>query len=267
MTATKYAVFDLDNCIADDAWRIPQIDWTTNDMDKRYEKYHAQCSADEFINREVLIGKQQSGWKIVIMTARPSTVRSDTEAWLAKSGIDHIRLYMREDGIVAGSAELKKGMMQDFLAIEGCEPSNVVAFDDRQDVLDAYAKLGVNTWRLAIHSEDAYNPPRSPEPQQQFKMADEVMQQMLDTYKQRAALYKANYLMIGEALAKMFPDGITLKTVEDHNKWHLFLMVMVKATRLANTELTHADSGLDMAVYAAMFAGLLMKGDSNGNAN
>lgn len=94
------------------------------------------------------------------------------------------------------------------------------------------------------------------------------MEQMLATFQQRGKIYKANYLMIGEVLSTMFPEGITLKTPHDHNKWHLFLMTMIKATRLANTRLTHEDSGLDMAVYATMFAGMLLPDDEaeNGGA-
>lgn len=100
-----------------------------------------------------------------------------------------------------------------------------------------------------------------------MQTADKVMEQMLATFKERGKVYKANYLMIGEALSVMFPDGITLKTADDHNKWHLFLMTMIKATRLANTNLTHEDSGLDMAVYASMFAGMLLPDEPKSSEN
>jgi len=59
-------------------------------------------------------------------------------------------------------------------------------------------------------------------------------------------------------MAAMFPDGVVLKTPEDHNKWHLFLMAMVKATRLANTNLQHEDSAHDASVYMAMLDGMLL---------
>ena len=90
-----------------------------------------------------------------------------------------------------------------------------------------------------------------------MKTGDEVMKDMLATFQERGKVYKNNYLIIGKALEQMFPDGISLKTADDHNRWHLFLMVMIKATRLANTALSHKDSAHDMAVYAAMFAGLI----------
>lgn len=100
-----------------------------------------------------------------------------------------------------------------------------------------------------------------------MQTADKVMEQMLATFRERGKVYKANYLMIGEVLAVMFPEGITLKTAEDHNKWHLFLLTMIKATRLANTGLNHEDSGLDMAVYASMFAGMLLPDDNEKSEN
>jgi len=100
-----------------------------------------------------------------------------------------------------------------------------------------------------------------------MQTADKVMEQMLETFRERGKIYKSNYLMIGEILAVMFPEGITLKTPEDHNKWHLFLLTMVKATRLANTNLKHEDSGLDMAVYASMFAGMLLPDDDEKKDN
>lgn len=100
-----------------------------------------------------------------------------------------------------------------------------------------------------------------------MQTADKVMEQMLTTFKERGKIYKANYLMIGEILSVMFPEGITLKTPDDHNKWHLFLMTMIKATRLANTGLNHEDSGLDMAVYASMFAGMLLPDETEKSEN
>ena len=100
-----------------------------------------------------------------------------------------------------------------------------------------------------------------------MQTADKVMEQMLATFRERAKVYKSNYLMIGEVMAVMFPDGVTLKTAEDHNKWHLFLMTMIKATRLANTGLNHEDSGLDMSVYASMFTGMLLPDEVESSEN
>lgn len=90
-----------------------------------------------------------------------------------------------------------------------------------------------------------------------MKKADEVMEEMLVTFRERAKVYGDNYLIIGKVMADLFPQGITLKTEEEHNRYHLFLMTMIKATRAANTGLTHHDSAHDMAVYGAMFTGMV----------
>ena len=91
-----------------------------------------------------------------------------------------------------------------------------------------------------------------------MQTADKVMENMLATFKERQKTYGNNYLVIGGVMAAMFPDGVVLKTPEDHNKWHLFLMAMVKATRLANTNLQHEDSAHDASVYMAMLDGMLL---------
>ncbi len=92
-----------------------------------------------------------------------------------------------------------------------------------------------------------------------MKKGDEILAELLKIYQERGAQYKANYTMIGEVLEKLFPNGVHLQTALDHNKWHLYLMALVKATRLANTQLEHRDSALDMALYTALFAGFLEK--------
>ena len=91
-----------------------------------------------------------------------------------------------------------------------------------------------------------------------MQTADKVMEKMLATFLERKQTYGLNYLIIGKVLEQMFPDGVVLKTAEDHNRWHLFLQAQVKMTRLANTNLTHEDSAHDASVYMAMLDGLLL---------
>ncbi|NBQ49091.1 MAG: hypothetical protein EBV86_01260 [Marivivens sp.] len=90
-----------------------------------------------------------------------------------------------------------------------------------------------------------------------MRRADEVMREMLETFEQRGALYKDNYLLIGQVLEVIFPDGVQLLTQGDHNRYHLFIQCLNKLLRLAMTDLSHQDSAHDLAVYAAMLEGLL----------
>jgi hypothetical protein len=50
----------------------------------------------------------------------------------------------------------------------------------------------------------------------------------------------------------LFPDGVNLRTSDDHHIYHLFELIIVKLTRFANSNMHHADSIHDAMVYAAM---------------
>lgn len=82
---------------------------------------------------------------------------------------------------------------------------------------------------------------------------DEILAQAAKTFKERNAVYKSNYTQMGPLLAALFPEGITLKTELDFVRFHLLMLVMVKATRyVQNWEAGHQDSLRDAAVYFAM---------------
>lgn len=55
-------------------------------------------------------------------------------------------------------------------------------------------------------------------------------------------------------MVALFPDGLTLKTADDWNRAHLFLLGVVKQSRYAvNFEKGgHRDSARDLTVYSAM---------------
>lgn len=73
-------------------------------------------------------------------------------------------------------------------------------------------------------------------------------------FEERNALYKNNYFHFGEVLTGMFPEGLTLKTAEEFNRFALFLQIVHKSTRYANAMLSggHADSCDDTSVYSQM---------------
>lgn len=73
-------------------------------------------------------------------------------------------------------------------------------------------------------------------------------------YEDRNAQYGSNYKFFGYVLSGMFPDGITLKTPEQFNRFALFLNVVHKCTRYARAmpDEGHADSCDDICVYSAM---------------
>ena len=84
----------------------------------------------------------------------------------------------------------------------------------------------------------------------------DLLEEMAKTFRERSAMYKNNYKQIGAVMAALYPDGITLKTIDEHNRFHLFLMMQIKMTRLVNMNLKHQDSCHDIAVYSAMLESL-----------
>lgn len=92
---------------------------------------------------------------------------------------------------------------------------------------------------------------------------DEILAAMADTYRERSKQYGNNWRKIGAVMVALYPTGLTLETEDDFNKFHLFLLSMVKLTRLSESGLSHQDSAHDNAVYSAMLESLIIEGDSD----
>lgn len=86
------------------------------------------------------------------------------------------------------------------------------------------------------------------------KRAPEYLDDAAAVYRQRNKLYGDNYRKFGLVMLAIYPDGLTLKTVEDFNRLGVFVQCLAKLSRYAETLPSggHADSALDLATYAAM---------------
>ena len=85
------------------------------------------------------------------------------------------------------------------------------------------------------------------------KMAHDILREAAKTFEERNAVYGSNYKMVGEVMVGLFPDGITLKTAHDHNRFQILMLMAVKLTRYTvNWEKGHHDSIRDNTVYSAM---------------
>lgn len=73
-----------------------------------------------------------------------------------------------------------------------------------------------------------------------------------DLFAERNAIYGDNWRNVGHAMAALFPDGVTLKTPEDFQRFHLFELKMVKLSRYAKSfgDGGHRDSIRDDGVYS-----------------
>lgn len=83
---------------------------------------------------------------------------------------------------------------------------------------------------------------------------DEYLSAAATTFCEKRKQYGNNYRVIGKVMSAMFPNGLMIKTEEDWNRIHLFLLSMVKKTRYANNyeKGGHEDSVIDDIVYLAM---------------
>ena len=83
---------------------------------------------------------------------------------------------------------------------------------------------------------------------------DQILAAAAQVFKDRHEVYGNNYSRVGAAMAGLFPDGVQLKSADDHNRFHILMLVIVKLTRYAvNWEKGgHQDSIRDAAVYCAM---------------
>jgi hypothetical protein len=68
--------------------------------------------------------------------------------------------------------------------------------------------------------------------------------------------YGGAYIKIGKILSIIFPDGVVLKTAEDHVRYNLFIMGINKYIRYGTNFAKggHVDSATDMMAYAAMLS-------------
>jgi hypothetical protein len=261
----RIAIFDLDGCISDDEWRLQFIESSGKDQ---FVKYHIGLSEDKPLQSGIdrITSHYISGDAIVFITARPESVRLKTDIWLEKNlklSSEEYCLFMRgdsEEGI--GSVHLKDKMLHSLAWAMRSDQQIVSAYDDRSDIIEMYLKSGISGARILdkngvreyVKGESIaapfYEASQSAVPSQ--RTAADILEEAGKTFRERNAVYKDNADNVGKVMAALFPNGVQIKTAEDHKMYHLFELIIVKLTRFANSGLIHTDSIHDMAVYAAM---------------
>lgn len=159
------ALWDIDNCLSNDAWRIPFIDWSAADADARYAPYHLPCANDPLVDAHATTFHAVSLFADpIFFTARPELVRANTVWWLQQ----HLRVrnptvLMRRAREFVPSVQLKQNML-DLLRNDSAPSLRVVAaFDDRQDIVDMYERNGIRALVLKAHDVCAYTNPNTQE--------------------------------------------------------------------------------------------------------
>lgn len=278
------ALFDLDGCVFDDRHRRHHIDLKAKSPSARYAKYHILLKKDQPLEPALKVLQQlrDANAFIVFITARP--------IHLAQPTVDHIRetlgmevhadytLYMRPANDHSPSPELKQGLLNLINQFAAEKGTNIIAaFDDRQDVVDMYCANGIAGFILNEHGTNAPEPElvapippmAQPEPilDAEFEelkgyhddyraepatLTPDVLRQAADLFESRNGQYKDNAVIVGQVMAALFPEGVKIKTADDHHMYHLLELMVVKLTRFATSGLRHTDSIRDLIVYGAM---------------
>jgi len=223
----KWTVFDLDGCVSDDRWRREFLERG------EYDEYHDRAHRDEPINQDYV----RRASHCCFVTARPEAYRRDTLLWID----EHLqpkayRLFMRPNDDMRTSPALKPWM----LAQHGIDTTDVlVAYDNRQDVIDAYRRLGYNAQLLGT-------PVTVPQ----------ILADMAETFRERDAQYGQTYLRFGEVCAAAFPQGVQLDGADQFARFGVVVQCFGKLLRYVAQPEGHKDSAHDLAVYAAILESL-----------
>jgi hypothetical protein len=154
----SYVILDLDNCIADDAWRVPHINWQKKDPLERYHEYHSLSAFDAVGNADLFAGHHH---EVIVFTARPVLYSAVTQEWLRRNGVPVKHLIMRNLGDHRPSVELKRHMLHWLPELYDVPWGEIVAaYDDRPDVVAMYAKHNIPAHERSIHDVCAYTPPQ-----------------------------------------------------------------------------------------------------------
>ncbi len=154
----KHIILDLDNCIADDSWRIPKINWQKTNPMERYHDYHSLSGFDRPGNLDIL--EAHSDAAVIVFTARPVQYSAVTYEWLRRNKIPYEYLVMRNNNDHRPSLDLKRSMLKWLPELYDVPLSTIVAaYDDRADVVEMYRSEGIDGRRRDIHNVCAYTAP------------------------------------------------------------------------------------------------------------
>ena len=127
------AIFDLEGTTSCSLWREPLR------IARKYDEYNEGLHKDK-PNQNILrrmYNMDTSNIEIIILTAKPEKYIMDVKDWLDKHEVTCDELYMRPEGNYETSVEFKQRFILPRLR------DIIVAFDDRQDVIDMYRRNNI----------------------------------------------------------------------------------------------------------------------------
>ena len=135
-------IFDLDGCLSDDRAR-------RNLISTSWDAYHTNLDSDGIINYGAYKMHYDQGDLIAIITGRPWSYVKQTRKWLECNKIHCDFLMMRpvEDKTPSPIMKVKAAKRLTHILKRNIK----MAYDDRQDIIDAYAKAGIPAMVLDIN--------------------------------------------------------------------------------------------------------------------
>jgi hypothetical protein len=135
--------FDLDGTLADITHRLHLI----KGKDKHWPSFFKSCVSDAPVDRIIRVAEAMNneGHTVEIWSGRSDMVLGETKDWLAKHNIGYRTLRMRKDGDYRQDC-IVKGEWYDALPPH---ERPVLAFDDRQQVVDMWRSRGVLCCQVA----------------------------------------------------------------------------------------------------------------------
>jgi hypothetical protein len=266
------AIFDLDGTLADDRRRRKLLParFLTNELpapkDADYDAYHADCLNDPVVNATIVEFHRAAGHFILFVTARPERFKMDTAEWINRHFPDlpNFSILLRPDGDETPSPALKtrlvgEWLVRDFLPVApvddviALEPLIVAVYDDRKEVLEAFALAGVPGSRMT-HIKLPELPHKAAAPSPADCLANGVA-----LFKQRNQTYREAYIGFGDVMAALYPEGLNVAGPDRFAELGVLIQIVSKVTRMTGNKdmAIHLDSVRDLKVYAAMLESLL----------
>lgn len=150
----KYVIVDVDGTLAITDHRQHYIKGREPRF-KEWERFFLEAEND--LPNEVVIELTQlyweAGYKIIIMTGRPESIRSLTVDWLDKYQVPYKEIWMRADNDRRPDFLVKQEMVESFIAEKECGIEDIkVILEDRVPVIQMFRDMGFTVFQVAKDS-------------------------------------------------------------------------------------------------------------------
>ncbi len=139
-------LIDIDHTLSDAFWRD---DMYHDPLATRDEYFAAAKNDDALCDSVRLMNTLARDFNFIILTARPEKWRQLTMDWLVAHSVMAEEMLMRPDNCFDPSPKVKVDLaMKRFGGEEGMREHIALVVDDREDVVAAFAALGITSMQI-----------------------------------------------------------------------------------------------------------------------